>query len=44
MGEYIVELGDSKLTPYAERTNEGTDYGWGEMPKRRVVSGAKVDG
>lgn len=37
MGEYIVELEDGRMTPYAERTPDGTRYGWGEMPKRQVV-------
>lgn len=37
MREYIVELGDGRLTPYAEQTGDGTSYGWGEMPKRHVV-------
>lgn len=37
MGEYIVGLGDGRLTPYAERTGDGTSYGWGAMPKQQVV-------
>ena len=36
MSWYLIELPDGALTPYADETEGGTVYGWGEMPKREV--------
>ena len=36
MGWYIIELADGALTPYADETESGITYGWGEIPKRKV--------
>ena len=36
MSWYLIELPDGALTPYADETEGGTVYGWGEMPRQKV--------